>query len=106
LPLLFYKLFSGKTIFMEKEHGLSIWFFVGGILTIYGIIILIANIPAFSSPATTTHIILERLHAGLWWGILLIVLGVLFLFLHWPGKHSTLDDKDHNILPGEVEDED
>lgn len=32
---------------MEKEHGLSIWFFVGGILTIYGIIILIANIPAF-----------------------------------------------------------
>jgi hypothetical protein len=83
---------------MEKEHGLSIWFFVGGMLTIYGIIILIANIPAFSSRIGSPHVVLERLHAGLWWGILLILLGALFLFLHWPGKHSILDDQDHKIL--------
>ena len=90
---------------MEKEHALSIWFFVGVILAIYGIIILIANIPVFSSPVDTIHVVLARLHAGLWWGILLIVLGALFLFLHWPGKHSILDDKDHNILPGTAKDE-
>lgn len=82
---------------MQEEHGLSIWFFVGVMLTIYGIIILIANIPAFSS-VESPHVVLERLHAGLWWSILLILLGVLFLTLHWPGKHSTLDDKDNNIL--------
>lgn len=78
---------------MDEEHGLSIWFFVGVMLTIYGIIILIANIPAFST-SQNPHVVLERLHAGVWWGILLTLLGALFLYLHWPGKHSVLDDKD------------
>jgi len=88
---------------MDEEHGLSIWFFVGVMLTIYGIIILIANIPAFSSTIQSPHVVLERLHAGLWWSILLILLGALFLYLHWPGKHSTLDDKDNNILSDEID---
>ncbi len=83
---------------MHEENGLSIWFFVGGMLTIYGIIILIANIPAFASPLQSPHVVLERLHAGLWWGIVLLLLGALFLFLHWPGKHSVLDDKDQHIV--------
>jgi membrane protein implicated in regulation of membrane protease activity len=89
---------------MHEEHGLSIWFFVGVMLSIYGIIILIANIPAFSTVATA-HVVLEELHAGLWWSILLILLGALFLFLHWPGKHTTLDDKDHRILSEEADEE-
>ena len=84
---------------MHEEDGLSIWFFVGVMLTIYGIIVLIANIPAFTSTIESHHVVLERLHAGLWWGILLTLLGALFLYLHWPGKHSVLDDKDNNILP-------
>ncbi|HXS57452.1 MAG TPA: hypothetical protein VN726_15075 [Hanamia sp.] len=83
---------------MNEEHGLSIWFFVGGMLTIYGVIIFISNIIAFASPIEGPHVVLERLHAGLWWGILLALLGALFLFLHWPGKHSVLDEKDHDIL--------
>lgn len=88
---------------MHEEEGFSIWFFVGVMLTIYGIIILIANIPAFSS-IESQHVVLERLHAGLWWSILLILLGALFLYLHWPGKHSsTLDDKDNNILSNKDE---
>ena len=87
---------------MDEEHGLSIWFFVGVMLTIYGIIILIANIPAFTSTTGNTHFVLERLHAGIWWSILLVLLGALFLFLHWPGKHSTLDDKDNSILSDEM----
>ena len=88
---------------MHEEHGLSIWFFVGVMLTIYGIIILIVNIPAFSSPGENSHVVLERLHSGLWWGILLVVLGILFLKLHWPGKHSTLDDKDNSILSDKMD---
>jgi hypothetical protein len=88
---------------MHEEHGLSIWFFVGGMLTIYGIIILISNIPAFTSAIESQHVVLARLHAGLWWSILLILLGALFLYLHWPGKHSALDDKDNNILSDKME---
>ncbi len=87
---------------MHEEHGLSIWFFVGVMLTIYGIIILIANIPAFSA-SQNPHVVLEQLHAGLWWGILLVLLGALFLKLHWPGKHTILDDKDNSILSDDKE---
>jgi uncharacterized membrane protein YphA (DoxX/SURF4 family) len=90
---------------MHEEHGLSIWFFVGVMLTIYGIIILITNIPAFSSAIENPHVVLQQLHAGLWWSIILVVLGALFLFLHWPGKHSALDDKDHRILSKEIGEE-
>lgn len=88
---------------MHEEHGLSIWFFVGVMLTLYGIIILIVNIPAFSGVSENSHVVLERLHSGLWWGILLLVLGILFLKLHWPGKHSTLDDRDNSILSGKTD---
>lgn len=88
---------------MHEEHGLSIWFFVGVMLTLYGIIILIVNIPAFSVVSENSHVVLERLHSGLWWGILLLVLGILFLKLHWPGKHSTLDDRDNSILSGKTD---
>lgn len=84
---------------MDEEHGLSIWFFVGFMLTIYGIIILIANIPAFASTTSNPHVMLEELHAGVWWGILLLLLGMFFLVLHWPWKHSSvLDEKDNNVL--------
>ncbi len=73
---------------MHEEHGLSIWFFVGLMLTVYGIIILIANIQALFSPVKNANVVLAGLHSGIWWGALLIVLGLLFLILHWPGKRS------------------
>ncbi len=90
---------------MHEEEGFSIWFFVGIMLAIYGPIVLIANIPGLST-SQNPHVVLEQLHAGIWWGILLTILGALFLYLHWPGKEtSVLDEKDNNILPGETEEE-
>ena len=79
---------------MSEEHRLSIWFFVGVVLTLYGIIILIANIPTLFSPITNPRLVLGGVQAGVWWSILLLLLGILFLILHWPGKHpSAIDDK-------------
>jgi hypothetical protein len=90
---------------MHEEEGFSIWFFVGIMLAIYGPIVLIANIPGIST-SQNPHVVLEQLHAGIWWGILLTILGALFLYLHWPGKEtSVLDEKDNDILPGEMEGE-
>lgn len=87
---------------MHDEEGFSIWFFVGIMLAIYGPIVLIANIPAIAG--VSPHVVLEGLHAGIWWGILLTVLGALFLYLHWPGKEkSVLDEKDNNILSDNTE---
>lgn len=88
---------------MHDEEGFSIWFFVGIMLGIYGPIILIANIPGIYK-SQNPHLVLEQLHSGIWWGILLTLLGALFLYLHWPGKEpSVLDEKDNNILSDEAE---
>lgn len=82
---------------MHEGHRLSIWFFVGFLLTVYGIIILIANIQALFSQVKNAHVVLENLHSGIWWGALLILLGILFLILHWPKKKSSvLEDKNPN----------
>lgn len=77
---------------MHEKHSLSIWFFVGIMLVIYGIIILIANIPAFSSPSSNPHVVLEQLHSGAWWGALLLLLGIVFLIPHWPWKKRSSGD--------------
>lgn len=90
---------------MHEEEGFSIWFFVGIMLSVYGPIILIANIPGWSS-GNTPHVVLEQLHAGIWWGIVLTLLGALFLYLHWPGKEvSVLDKADKEILSGKADKE-
>jgi hypothetical protein len=78
---------------MHEKASLSIWFFVGVMLVAYGIIILIANIPAFSSPAGNPHVVLEQLHSGVWWGAILLILGLVFLIPHWPGKKPTSLDE-------------
>lgn len=80
----------------EEQESLSIWFFVGLILTIYGVIVLIANIQVLISPPETTHVVFENLHSGLWWGGIMLLLGLLFLYLHWPKrKKDVSQESDH-----------
>ena len=74
---------------MEKESKLSIWFFVGFLLTIYGIIISIVELIDFFAPKEKeADVVLESLHAGLWWGGFLLILGLIFLIRHWPKKSA------------------
>ncbi len=75
---------------MEKESKLSIWFFVGVLLTVYGIIVSAAEAIDFFAPKNKqADIVLENLHAGLWWGAVLFILGLVFLIKHRPGKKKT-----------------
>ncbi len=67
----------------EKHHIIPVWFFVGVILLIYGILILATGIYEFHSPPPT---VLSNLHPALWWGVLLIFLGGLFVYIHMPKK--------------------
>ena len=53
---------------------ISIWFFIGALLLIYGVLILGAGVYEMSSPAQHP-VVLSNLHAGIWWGALLIALG-------------------------------
>jgi len=67
----------------EKHHIIPVWFFVGLLLLIYGVLIFISGLAEWTNPPNT---VLAELHAPVWWGALLIVLGGLYCFLFKPGK--------------------
>ena len=69
----------------EEHHMIPVWFFVGGLLLIYGILILIQGVVEWSSPPDT---VLSNLHPTVWWSFLLIILGAIFCFKHFPRKKS------------------
>jgi len=66
-----------------KHHMIPVWFFVGVILLIYGIIILGEGIYEFSSPPPT---VLANTHPAVWWGGLLVVIGAVYVYVHMPKK--------------------
>jgi len=67
----------------RDHHMIPVWFFVGVILLIYGIIILGTGIYEFSSPPPT---VLSRTHPAVWWGALLVVIGGIYVYLYMPKK--------------------
>jgi len=68
---------------MHRQGMVSIWFFIGALLLAYGLLILGAAL--FESPSEHP-VVLSELHAGIWWGALLIVLGGIYTFKFLPGK--------------------
>ena len=71
---------------MVGEGRISIWFFVGLILTIYGIIIFGAGIYGMFNPSFGAGVELHQYHSSFWWGILLIIIGLFYLIKFKPGK--------------------
>jgi FtsH-binding integral membrane protein len=65
----------------ERHHMLPVWFFIGLLLTIYGVIVLVAAIVDWSQPSQA---ILSQYHAGLWGGILLLLIGGVYVLKFWP----------------------
>jgi hypothetical protein len=59
----------------EKERIISVWFFVGALLMVYGLIILVTGLFDWSRQL---NVVLEHLHAPVWWGALLILIGLVF----------------------------
>ena len=59
------------------RHFISIWFFIGMLLLIYGVLITGAGIyDLFFPPENPVH--MAHLHAAIWWGGLLLVLGLVY----------------------------
>ena len=73
----------------RNDAHTSIWFFIGLILTVYGVLILGASLHDLVVPPEHS-VVLANLHAGIWWGALLIVLGVVytFVFSPWRRRHQ------------------
>ena len=71
---------------MSKEtHMLPVWFFIGVLLAIYGVIILVMAVLDFNQ---TTQAVLAEYHPGLFGGVLLILLGGFYTFWFWPGRRK------------------
>ena len=64
---------------------LSIWFFIGILLLAYGVLILGASLYEFVSPPEHP-VVLSNLHAGVWWGALLLIIGTIYSVRFRPGK--------------------
>lgn len=76
----------------EQHHILPVWFFVGLLLSIYGVLIVITGLMQWSHPPQVSFggeqwPVLTNLHAPVWWGAILIVLGSAYLIKFRPGRN-------------------
>ncbi len=72
---------------MTGEHGISIWFFIGLLMLIYGILIAAAEIYDAATGQPTT-VVLANLHVGIWWGLLMLVIGLIYTIVFSPTRRK------------------
>ena len=65
--------------------NISIWFFTGSLLLIYGIMIFGAGIWGLYHPPEHP-VVLASLHIDIWWGVILTLVGLLYCWKFAPGK--------------------
>ena len=66
----------------KEQHMLPVWFFVGVLLTVYGVIILITSVLPYSHRCYSFRS--PGIIAGIWGGILLIIIGGFYTLRFWP----------------------
>ena len=66
---------------MSESGHLSIWFFVGVLLTIYGVLIVGAGIYGLSH---LPDVKLADKHADIWWGGFLLLAGLFYTYRFFP----------------------
>jgi hypothetical protein len=72
---------------MTTGKSVSIWFFIGISLLINGVIICGAGLYEYSHPpAIEAQVVLYQLHAGVWWGGLLTLIGGLYSWRYAPSR--------------------
>lgn len=73
---------------MRKGGGISIWFFVGISLLVNGALTLGAGVWELIYPPANP-VVLFRLHANVWWGAVLLALGILYSLKFSPRRVSS-----------------
>lgn len=73
---------------MTGENGqVSIWYFIGCLLAVYGVLITGAGIyELFVPPARP--VVLGELHAAVWWGLLMLAGGLAYMYFFRPSKDN------------------
>jgi hypothetical protein len=65
--------------------GISIWFFIGVLLAVYGVLICGYGVYELIT-GQTANVALANLHAPVWWGALMLVLGAFYCLKFKPGN--------------------
>jgi 4-hydroxybenzoate polyprenyltransferase len=70
---------------VQRRHHrmLPVWFFVGLLLLAYGVIVLIASL---SPEGRHSTVVLAQYHAGIWAGVVLLLLGGFYTLRYWPRR--------------------
>ena len=67
--------------------GIPIWFFIGVLMFVYGVLILGYGIyEVVVGPLASVQ--LAELHPPIWWGAILLAVGVLYIVKFRPGRAS------------------
>jgi hypothetical protein len=69
----------------EYKKPIAIWFFIGLLLTIYGVLILGSGLYDLLA-GVRRDTVLANLHIGVWWGALLIAIGLIYVYSFLPSK--------------------
>lgn len=71
----------------EGKHFIPIWFFIGVLLLIYGVLILGFGIYGLFIPPVR-EVEMGHLHAEIWWGAVLVALGAGYAWWFLPGRRK------------------
>jgi hypothetical protein len=69
------------------KRMISIWFFVGCLLAVYGLLIFSAGIRSYSKHSSEIEVV-QVLHLPVWWGIFMTILGVTYILRFCPGREA------------------
>jgi len=86
----------------DHEKQIPIWFFIGTLLAVYGL--LIGGYGLFtwgSPPPPKMPEQIYKLHAPVWWGFMLAALGLFYVIRFWPSKPESLTGRlpEHEAAP-------
>lgn len=65
---------------------ISIWFFIGISLAVNGALIMAAGIYQVINPPVDPGVVLFHVHANVWWGAVLLVVGLVYCIFSRPGR--------------------
>jgi len=69
-----------------RSSGIPIWFFIGVLLAIYGALIFGYGVYEAATGSFPAGVQLTELHTPVWWGGLLMLLGIFYLVKFRPGR--------------------
>ena len=70
---------------MRSDGTISIWFFIGISLLVNGVLIFGAGLNQISHPPAV-KVVLYDLHASVWWGGILLIVGLIYCIRYNPSR--------------------